>query len=87
MDAILSFIRDKVVGIPYFLLVVVAIFLIFAIIGYLVSLNYKPINKLVNTKTNFNEKLSKCTKKFSNNLLKFYANTRLFIEITIKVII
>ena len=40
MDAILDFIRDKIVGIPYFILVSVSLFLIFAIIGYLVSLNY-----------------------------------------------
>ena len=40
MDAILSFIRDEIVGIPYFIVVSVSLFLIFAIIGYLVSLKY-----------------------------------------------
>lgn len=44
MDAILTFIRDEIVGIPYFLLVFVSVFLIFAIIGYLVSLKYRTIN-------------------------------------------
>lgn len=41
MDEILSFIRDDLVGMPYFILVIVALFLIFAIIGYLVSLKYR----------------------------------------------
>ena len=43
MDAILSFIRDRIVGIPYFILVAICVFLIFAIIGYLVSLKYRSI--------------------------------------------
>ena len=43
MDAILTFVRDKIIGIPYFILVVVCVFLIFAIIGYLVSLKYRLI--------------------------------------------
>ena len=43
MDAILTFVRDKIVGIPYFILVAICVFLIFAIIGYLVSLKYRPI--------------------------------------------
>lgn len=43
MDAILNFIRDQIVGIPYFVLVAICVFLIFAIIGYLVSLKYRSI--------------------------------------------
>ena len=41
MDKILVFIRDKIVGIPYIIAVLISLFLIFAIIGYLVSLKYK----------------------------------------------
>lgn len=44
MDAILTFIRDNIVGIPYFLLCAISVFLIFAIIGYLVSLKYTIIS-------------------------------------------
>lgn len=46
MDTILSFIRDKIVGIPYIILVAVSIFLIFSIIGYLVSLKYRTSSKI-----------------------------------------
>ena len=45
MDAVLSFIRDKIVGIPYIILVVISVFLIFSIIGYLVSLKYRANSK------------------------------------------
>ncbi len=46
MEEILTFIRDKVVGVPYIILVIVCVFLIFSIIGYLVSLNYRTSSKL-----------------------------------------
>lgn len=46
MDSLLTFIRDKVVGLPYIILVIVCLFFIFAIIGYLVSLNYRANSKL-----------------------------------------
>jgi len=46
MAAILSFIRDKIVGVPYVVLVIINVFLIFAIIGYLVSLKYRTNNVL-----------------------------------------
>ena len=46
MEGILTFIRDKVVGVPYIILVIVCVFLIFSIIGYLVSLNYRTSSKL-----------------------------------------
>lgn len=46
MDAVLTFIRDKIVGIPYIILVVISLFLIFAIIGYLVSLKYRENNDI-----------------------------------------
>ena len=41
MDKVLIFIRDKIVGVPYIIIVLVSLFLIFAIIGYLVSFRYK----------------------------------------------
>ena len=41
MDTILRFIRDKIVGVPYIAIILISLFLIFAIIGYLVSLKYK----------------------------------------------
>ncbi len=44
MEELIKFINDKVVGIPYFILVSVCVFLIFAIIGYLVSLKYKAVS-------------------------------------------
>ena len=44
MNNIILFIRDKVVGLPYVILVIVSLFLIFAIIGYLGSLKYNKIS-------------------------------------------
>lgn len=46
MEKVLEFIRDEVVGLPYIILVVICIFLIFAIIGYLVSLKYRASSEL-----------------------------------------
>jgi len=54
MDAILSFIRDQIVGIPYFILVAICVFLIFAIIGYLVALKYRVVST-ENDYDNYNE--------------------------------
>jgi hypothetical protein len=40
MELIIEFFRDKIVGFTYFVYILVILFFIFAIIGYLVSEKY-----------------------------------------------
>lgn len=50
MEMIIKFFRDTLSGFTYFVYALVLLFLIFAIIGYLVTINYQKSNSMVNTK-------------------------------------
>ena len=50
MDFIVEFFRDTLSGFAYFVYASIIVFLIFAIIGYLVTQKYQSSKSLVNTK-------------------------------------
>ena len=50
MELIVRFFRDTLTGFNYFVYALILLFLIFAIIGYLVTKNYQKSSSMANTK-------------------------------------